>query len=343
MIMQDWIKKILAVIFLTLLIWAWAFLSQEAENTWVVTLKPAPAALPDFMITFSDGQNQVDNLRLTLKGTPGKISELNQRIRNEKPEFYYNPKEFGHNTDNDYRLDMTEYFRNHPTIKEYALTLKSCQPERIDVHVEKLTPKLLVIQCVDENGSAIKHESIEPAQVEVPVRREYIGSAYVMLTVQQAERARRLAIEEKPYVEITPGKRRYAQSTVKITLPASEPLKEQVIQPMIGYTISPALVGKYKIELVNESELKTIRNIRATDKAFEAYKKQRYHILIEIRDGDEALTEIPPRPIFYNFPPEFQKDGQIEAPNPPQQAQIKLTPQAAPAAPTTATTLLPAG
>jgi hypothetical protein len=43
--------------------------------------------------------------------------------------------------------------------------------------------------------------------------------------------------------------------------------------------------------------------------------------------------------VVYNFPPEFLKNGQIEAPNPPQQAQIKLTPLIAPAAPTT--TILP--
>ncbi len=339
--MHDWIKKFLAVIFLTLLIWAWAFLSQEAENTWVITLKTSPVTAEDFLVTYNRGQDQVDNLRLTLRGAPDKISELVQRFRNEKPEFFYDPKEFGHETGGDFKLDMTDYFRRHAKIKEYALTLNSCIPERIDVKVEKLTPKLLVVQCVDENGVTVKHESIEPAQVEIPVRKDYTGSAYVMLTAQQMERARRVAIPEKTYAETAPGKRQYAKNAVQIKLPATDPLNNQVFQPMIGYIISPAMLGKYKIELVNESELKTIRNIRATDKAFEAYKKQRYHILVEIRDGDEALTEIPPRPILYNFPPEFQKDGQIEAPNPPHQAQIKLTPLSAPVTPTT--TLSPTG
>jgi hypothetical protein len=337
--MRDWIKKFLAVIFLTLLIWAWAFLSLETDHTWVVTLKPAPASAADYWITFNKGQEQIENLRLTFKGAPAKISELVGRYRNEKLDFFYDPKEFGHDKGGEFKLDMAEYFRRHPKMKEYALTLESCMPEKIDVKVEKLTPKLLVVQCIDENGAAIKHESIEPAQVDIPVRNDYTGTAYVTLTTQQIERARRLPVTEKPYVEIAAGKRQYAEKMVKVTLPATEPLKEQVIQPMIGYIISPALLGKYKIELVNESELKTIRNIRATDKAFEAYKKQRYHVLIEIRDGDEALSEIPPRPVLYNFPSEFLKDGQIEAPNPPQQAQIKLTPLSAPAAPTN--TLLP--
>lgn len=334
--MQDWIKKFVAVLFLTLLIWAWAFLSLETEQPWVVTLKTAPAAASDYLITFNKGQEQIDNLRLTVTGAPAKISALVARYRSEKPEFFYDPKEFGHDKGGDFKLDTTEYFRRNPKISEYALTLASCIPDRIDVKVEKLTPKLLVVQCIDENGAAIKHESIEPTQVEIAVRKEYTGAAYVMLTASQLERARRLSVTEKAYVEIAPGKRQYAENMVKITLPATEPLKEQVFQPMIGYVISPALLGKYKIELLNESELKTIRNIRATDKAFEAYKKQRYHFLIEIRDGDESLSEIPPRPVIYNFPSEFIKDGQIEAPNPPHQAQIKLTPLAAPAVPAAA-------
>jgi hypothetical protein len=336
---MDWIKKFLAVIFLTLLIWAWAFLSLETPHMWMVTLKTAPAATDDFWVTYNNGQEQVDNLKLTLRGSPDKISDMVQRYRSEKLEFFYDPKEFGHDTSSKFTLDMTEYFRNHPKMEEYALTFESCMPEKIDVEVEKLVPKLLVVQCVDENGAAVKHESIEPAQVEINVRKDYTGPAYVMLTAQQMERARRLPVSERPYVEIAPGKRKYAEKTINLTLPASEPLKEQVIQPMIGYIVSPTLMTKYKIELVNETELKTIRNIRATDKAFDAYKKQRYHILVEVRDGDETLSEIPSRPVIYNFPPEFLKTGQIEAPNPPQQAQIKLTPLTTPAAP--ATTTLP--
>jgi len=340
--MRDRIKKFLAVVFLTLLIWAWAFLSLETSRTWVATLKTAPAAAADFWVTFNNGQEQIDNLRLTFKGAPVKISDLVQRYRNEKPEFFYDPREFGHDAGGKFKLDMTEYFRDHAKMKEYALTFESCIPDRIDIEVEKLVSKPLVVQCVDENGAAIKCESIEPAQVEIPVRKDYTGPAYVMLAAQQMERARRLPVSEKPYVEFSAGKRKYAEKAVKVSLPATEPLKEQVIQPMIGYIISPTLLGKYKVELLNETEFKTIRTIRATDKAFDAYKKQRYHILIEVRDGDETASEIPPRPVLYNFPPEFLKDGQIEAPSPPQQAQIKLTPLTTPASPS-ATTLLPPG
>jgi hypothetical protein len=337
--MQDWIKKFLAVFFLTLLVWAWAFLSLAIPHTWMVTLKTSPAATADYWVTFNGGQEQVDNLKLTLRGSPDKISDLVQRYRSEKLDFFYDPKEFGHDAGGKFKLDMTEYFRTHPKMEEYTLTFESCSPDKIDVEVEKLVPKLLVVQCVDENSAVVKHEAIEPAQVEINVRKDYTGPAYVMLTAQQMERARRLPVSERPYVELAPGKRKYAEKPINMTLPASEPLKEQVIQPMIGYIASLTLMNKYRIELVNETELKTIRNIRATDKAFDAYKKQRYHILVEVRDGDETLSEIPLRPVIYNFPPEFLKTGQIEAPNPPQQVQIRLVPLTTPATPTN--TILP--
>jgi hypothetical protein len=212
-------------------------------------------------------------------------------------------------------------------------------PDKLEVTVEKLEKKLLAVQCVDETGGSINPETIEPAQVEIPVRPNYSGAAIAMLTPQQFERAKKLPVSVKPYVEVAVGKRRYAGRTVEVKLPEAEKLEPMVIQPAIGYIVNPAMTGKFKIELLNETELKTITNIRFTEKAYEAYKKQKYQFLIEIRDGDESLPEIPPRTVIYNFPPEYVKSGQIEAPTPPHQAQLKLTPITSPAAP--ATVVLP--
>jgi len=258
-----------------------------------------------------------------------------QRYRNEPMTFYYDPKEFGHNRSGKYIIDVAEFVRQNPKVREYALTLELCVPEKLEVTVEKLEKKLLVVQCVDETGGSVNPETVEPAQVEISVRSGYSGSAMVMLTPQQVERAKKLPVSIKPYVEIASGKRRYADRLVQITLSATEKLEPMVIQPAIGYIVNPAMIGKFKIELLNETELKTITNIRFTEKAYEAYKKQKYQFLIEIRDGDESLPEIPPRAVIYNFPQEYVKSGQIEAPNPPHQAQLKLTPITSPAAPTT--------
>jgi|FrelakmetLWP11LW_1041352.scaffolds.fasta_scaffold01411_4 hypothetical protein len=331
--MANWIKKILAVFFLTLLIWAWAFLSLETTLSHTASLQVAPVAVSDYLVTFDGAEDSYDNLQLRFKGTPAKISEMLQRYRSETLTFYYDPKEFGHTRSGKHTIDVSEFIRQNPKIREYALTLEWCRPEKLDVNVEKLEKKLLVVQCVDETGGSIKPDTIEPAQVEIFVRSGYSGSAMVMLTPQQSERAKKLPISVKPYAEIAPGKRRYAEEPVQVTLSASEKLEPMVIQPAIGYVVNPAMTGKFKIELLNETELKTITNIRFTEKAYEAYKKQKYQFLIEIRDGDESLPEIPPRAVIYNFPQEYVKSGQIEAPNPPHQAQLKLTPIVSPAAP----------
>jgi hypothetical protein len=337
--MANWIKKMLAVFFLTLLIWAWAFLSLETTHSLVAALQVAPAAATEYLVAFNNNQDQYDNLQLKFKGAPAKIAEMLNQHRSEPLIFYYDPKEFGHNQSGSYSIDIVEFVRHNPKIREYALTLELCVPDKLEVAVEKLEKKLLVVQCVDETGGSISPETIEPAQVEILVRTDYAGSAKVVLTAQQFEGAKKAPVSVKPYVEIAPGKRRYAEQPVAITLPAVEKLEPMVLQPVIGYVVSPALAGKYKVELLNETELKTISNIRFTEKAFEAYKKQKYQFLVEVRDGDESLPEIPPRSVIYNFPAEFIKSGQIEAPIPPHQAKIKLTPIVSPAAPAAAPVL----
>lgn len=324
--MANWIKKMLAVFFLTLLIWAWAFLSLETTSSMIASLQVAPVAAKDYLITFDDKLDRYDNLQLKFKGAPAKITEMINKYRNERLTFYYDPKEFGHTRTDKYLIDVAEFVRQNPKLREYALTLELCVPDKLEVNVEKLEKKLLVVQCVDETGASVNAETIEPSQVEIPVRSDYTGPATVLLTAQQFERAKKKAISVKPYVEVMVGKRRYAELPVEVKLPATEKLEPMVIQPAIGYILSPALAGKYKVELLNETELKTISTIRFTEKAFDAYKKLKYQIFVEVRDGDEALPEIPPRPVIYNFPQEFVRSGQIEAPTPSHQAKIKLTP-----------------
>lgn len=323
--MANWIKKMLAVLFLTLLIWAWAFLSLETTHSWIATLEVAPAA-SDYLVTFENNRDQFDNLQLKFKGAPAKVAEMLQRYRNERLAFFYDPKEFGHTNNGKYSINVADFVRRNPRIREYALTLELCVPEKLDVTVEKLEEKLLMVQCVDDTGVPVTPETVEPAQVEIMVRGGYNGPATVVLTGQQFEAAKKAPISVKPFVEVAVGKRRFAEKTVAIRMPATEKLEPMVIQPAIGYILSPALAGKYKVELLNETELKTISTIRFTEKAFDAYKKLKYQIFVEVRDGDEALPEIPPRPVIYNFPQEFVRSGQIEAPTPSHQAKIKLTP-----------------
>jgi hypothetical protein len=122
---------------------------------------------------------------------------------------------------------------------------------------------------------------------------------------------------------------RFADDPIRVSLLEEDLRKPQVFVPTsIGYIMSSRLAGKYTIKLENESQLIATTQFYATDEAMEAYKKMRYHILIEIRDDDARLTEIPPRPVIYNFPPKYFKNGDIDIVevNPPNTAKIVLEP-----------------
>jgi len=337
--MTDKIKKIVTVVLLTLLIWTWAFLSIQTDITRSGSIFVAPAVSPDILVSFLGKEDRVQ-LKLTFRGSPAKVTDLAKRYRapdsdptKERLDFSYNPQDLNHDKAGTYKLDMRDFIRQTQKARDLALTVEDCIPETIDVQIEKLVEKHLTVQCIDENGALIKHENIEPAQTLVFVKPEYNGSANVVLTAAQQDRARKLPIREKPFVEVAPGKRRYAAEPVTITLPRSEPLQDRVVQPMIGFVISPHLQGKFDVELLNENDLKSSMSFKATDQAFQEYSKQRYHILIEIRDNDELLPEIPKRPVTYNFPPEFLRKGHIEPPAIVREAQIKLIPLPAPAPP----------
>ena len=355
--MSDKIIKFLVVVCLTLLIWTWAFLSQEDEEPFSAVLEVSPATDRSLWVTFWSGGNELGqriNLELEFKGTPAKIAELSRQTELASPEnpqrnplnYYYNPRDFGHTQTQFYQFDLLEFLQRNSHTKGLALTLESCSinqntVSRIEVQIEVLEKKQLTVECVDESGLPVKGVIAQPAQVEMYVRDTYIQPAYVTLSARQIELAQQRPIRVRPYVEMGTDERRRAQQEVTITiLKESVPLQPRAFQPLepprrIGYICSENLMGKYTVQMDEESvnKLRTI-NLRATNEAWEAYSRLRYPILIEIRDEDvqNLPGEIPPKEIIYNFPREFVAKQEIELgdPQPPKTAKIHLTPAAAP-------------
>lgn len=334
--MPQKLTKFLAVAFLTLLIWAWAYLSLERQVAFWGTIEVAPATGLEYLVGFKGGETAYP-IKLMFKGSPSKVAEMERRYRaaetdpqRERLVFYYNPQDFSHTQSNTYTLDLLEFIRSAPAYQAMALTLEACEPQRLEVRVEQLVEKQLMVQCLDENGTPLKAADVKPGQVPMYVRADYTGTAYITLSGQQIAAARKGAIVQRPYVNLGPtGPRRIANDEVRIALPAAEPLNEYPFQPQsIGFVFSRNTQGKFRVQIENESDLRTVQ-IRATEEALEAYRKMRYHLLIEIREEDAAMSEIPPREVIFNFPPEFVRRGQIEAAL-PKTALIKLLPLLSP-------------
>lgn len=359
--MSDKLSKFLAVVCLTLLIWVWAFLSQEEEKTFSGSLEVSPASDRSLLVTFwVDGEDlgQKVNLELKFKGPPTKLTELSRQTELASPEnplkdrltFYYNPRDFNHTETQFYPLNLLDFLQESSQTKGLALTLESCSVnqkpvKQIEVHIEVLVKKQLTVECLGETGLPIKTAIAEPAKVEMYVRQNYNGAAYVEMTAQQVDLAQqqRRPIRVRPYVEMGTDERRLALQEVTVTIPKDTlALQPRVFQPQpqnIGFVFSNNLEGKYiaQIDSESESKLRTI-HLRATDEAYQAYKNMRYPILIEIRDEDvlDLTKGIPPKEIIYNFPQEYVAKQAIELgdPRPPKTAVIKLIPvTAAPANP----------
>ena len=341
--MSDRLKKNLVVIFLTLLIWAWAYMQLEESRPFTGTLEVSSSADPSLLVTLSlaEGnplpQTKILLTSLNLQGAPSPLSELKKRYdlplndkNKEAFDFYYDPAEHGR-TEGTYTLDLLEYLKKSSKIQDMKLTLESCTPPKVTVIVDQLVEKELPIECRDENGSLIPDVKITPAAfAKIYVRKGDNDPVVVKLTQQQRETARKQPVEVTPYVELGMAKvRREAASPVQIALQSEARLIEQPFQPTsIGFVMSPKITGSYKVELVNETKVTESLQIKTTPEAKEAYQKMQYHILIEIRDGDELLPEISLRPVIYNFPPEHFKKGDIdivEVPV-PKTATFKLIP-----------------
>lgn len=338
--MNDKLNKFLVVIFLTLLIWAWAYMSQETEKPFSGSLAVSPSIDPGQLVTITllntSPRTEIPLPTLNLKGAPSRISDLSKRYylppsnpKKERLDFYYDPQD---RAEGDYTLDLLEYLQKDGKLEDLAVTLESCSPSEATVTIEKLIEKELDVKCLDKDGQPVPGSNPNPPRVKIYVRQNYpVESATVVLSPQLMETARNQPVEVTPYVNLgIAGIRREAKTPVQVTLQSEQRLKPQTLQvTSYRFVMSPEIASRYEVELVDETFTGTT-NFMATDEAMDEYKKMEYHVRIEIRDGDEQREEIPLRPVIYNFPPEHFKNGDIdiveEEVTVPKTATFKLIP-----------------
>jgi hypothetical protein len=336
--MADILKKLAAVVFLTMLIWAWAYLALEEEMPLQNGTLDISSRIPQDLFVSFENQPAPVSLKLTIKGPPSQIAELKKRLRasdadpnKERLEFLYDAASQNHSTPGSHELDVVKFLNESDKLKDMAVTVVSCEPARINVKVEKLTKKRLTIQCLDENNVPLATEVIDPQDIQMFVRNNWPGTATVILTEAAIEKARKEPVTVTPFIELTPGKRQNYKGTVSITLPSTEnPVELRPQQPTIGFIGSKNFWDKYTVELINEPDLRTIL-LKASERAFIAYEKTAYQILVEILPGDETAADAIHRPVIYNFPEEFVQKGEIKLAGTPGEAIFKLV--AAPAKP----------
>jgi len=324
--------KILAVIFLTVLIWVWADLALDEElPDKLATIVVDESANPKLLVRINQASSA--DIRITLSGPHAVIVDLDRKLKEGKERlgFGFDAAQEKMDEPSDHTLILLPFLQKVKEIKQLGLKVVSCEPDELAVSVVELVKKSLVVKCVGEDQNPVKAASIEPAQVDMFVPGYWEGeklTAEVRLTQREIAQARLSAIEKIPYIVLSAGQRRDVPTSVKITmLPEEDTLRNYTITaPTLGFTLSANLLGKYRVEVKNLDAVMSAISIVATAGAKRAYEEMRYQVMLEIYDSDkdDKLTEPLRRELIYNFPAEYVREGEIELKQQPVVARFKL-------------------
>ena len=213
------------------------------------------------------------------------------------------------------------------------MTVESCKPDKLAVNVVGLVKKTLVVKCVDEDQNPVKTTSIEPAQVEMFVPKDWSGeklTAKLQLTYAEIDQGRVVAVKKTPFIELAQGQIKEAAVAVKVKIPAEKDRLEDytITTTTLGIALSENLQGKYKVEITNPEQVMGAISIRATPEAKRAFDKMRYQVILEIDDSDKDVETTEPlrRELVYNFPAEYVRKDEIRLKQQPAVVRFNLLP-----------------
>jgi len=327
--------KLLAVAFLTVLIWVWADRALDAElPVFNAVVSVAKSGNPNLGVSFNDEPLTLIE-EIIFVGPASKISRVRREVAEGKRffEFYLDPAKEAMDTSGRHTLYLLNFLKKNDEIRELGLSVKSCKPETISVDVIDLVKMPLEIKCVDNQQNPIKDAVIEPVQVEMFVPENWRGEklvAKVVLTREEIEQARVSAVEKTPFIELPAGQIKEAHDSVRIRMPrVGELLKDYTITTTtFGYNLSANLQGKYTVEVTNIDAVMSAIAIKATPEAKRAYENMTFQVIIEIDDSDKDIKSDEPlrKELIYNFPAEYVRRDEIMLNQQPVVARFKLKP-----------------
>jgi len=318
-------SKALIVVFLTILIWVWADLSQDEELPLsnLVAVRVAPSTDPTLWVSFvrpdSSVRSTVTIDSVTLKGPASQVAEVDRMRKKGQLELDLAliPEDENLTEPTDARsFNVLDFLKQSTEIRDLGLTVESCEPPVVTVQIRRLVAKTVPVQCVDENGMVLVNARIDPAEVQAHVQNEESPIATVRLSARERDQAGAAVVKKTPYVELASGQRRHVAAEVEVTLSSEEGgLAESSFDAKWAYCFSPVLQGKYRVELDPQSrtDLGSVR-VKATPEALRAYKDETlFHIFVYVLDADKETMNVTNRKVVFNFPEEFVRKGEIEA------------------------------
>ena len=329
--MFSYIRKVILVLFITTLIWVWA--DQALTRSISVPAMVAVDKSTDPALWVSFDLQPTAPIQVRFSGPASKIDTLERRLKEGslRLEFYINPVEEKIAAAGTYPLRLLPLVQKSRAVADLGLQAESIEPDVVSVNVVQLARQTLAVRVLGDNQLPLTDAAVAPATIEMLVRQDWTGDmlkATVSLTPQEIEQSRMAGIWRKPTVELVPGMVKTADTQVKITLPSTKQrLKDFVIDGAnIGYTFSPNLAGKFKVELVNQNQVLGPIKIQATEEAKLAYENVSFKVMLDIKDDDVKTTGELSRAVIFNLPAEYARKGEINIAESERTAKFKLIP-----------------
>ncbi|MCD4830429.1 MAG: hypothetical protein K8R02_01320 [Anaerohalosphaeraceae bacterium] len=326
-------RKAILVIFITCLIWVWADLSLDEDLLSQTITISASRENPRLWVTIEGGPDV--QIKADLTGPKSKTSELKDKLASgkDKLEIVFDAEKENMAKTGDYEIaDVRKFVTGSSKIRSYGLSVTAkTRPDKLKVKVVQLRERQLPVKCFDEADVEIPGAQMTPDIVTI-LAPEQINSAKVKLNLAEKNQARKAPVEKTPYIELSSGIIRQAESFVRVELPVTQSdMKPYAIRGTLGYILSDNLAGGgYRVEFIKRPDIGSIPII-ATAEAKTAYGDKTFEVLLEINDDDINAEEIT-RSVIYNFPAKYVCEDKIRLRGETAEATFKLVSDDEPAA-----------
>jgi len=327
MMRQVKTKKLLVVIFVTVLIWVWSDLAQdERETVERIRITLVDASDPSLWVSFVGAGGLASKTALIdsidVKGPAAPIAEI--RKGQQELELRLMPEEEGLDNEGDHRLRLLDYLKRNPQVREYGLAVVTCEPNSLKVRVRRLQAKMLQVRCVDNQNLTVQGAVTDPAQVEMYVPTDWSGQslvASVRLTDEEIERARSTPIDKVPEVEID-GRPKPALVSVSVKTPRPEDLLQPaIVKVKPAVLLSLRIEANYRVEIKNQATLFADLEILSSAEAKRAYESQPYQVALVVDSTEPGAQD---KLLDYLLPPEFVGKNEIRLNQEPQRVFFKV-------------------
>jgi hypothetical protein len=334
-------KKMIVVVFLTLMIWVWADLETEDDVSITgIPVRISKSSDPSLRVDFIEAGDRLNSeariKTISLKGPASRIEKIRRMEQDGTLDLSLtlNPQaeSIAAPSAEPRVWSVLNFLRRSSAFRKHGVSVESCDPKDFELRIRRFAQRSLEVRCQDENGMRLETAVCVPTRIDMFVPEDWSGQqlvALVHLTAQEENSARSASIPKQPYIE-DHGQQDFASVEVQVSILAQDNVLQvgniQGSAVRLGILINPIVLSKYSVNIKNLEVVLGAFEFEATEQAKLAYEKRDYHVILLVSQESTGVQE---QELLYWFPPEHEGKGEIRLRAAPQTAKYELIPRTA--------------